>query len=270
MQATFIAAAVQMRSVLDKRTNLAAATQLVEQAAKAGATLIALPELFNSLGRLDQVVALAETIPGPSSEAMSQLAARLGITLLAGSIAEISPEPGKAFNTSLLFSPEGKLLASYRKMHLFDIDLPGKVNARESQHLAPGQEVVATSTPVGVLGQSICYDLRFPELYRQLASAGAEILLIPAAFTRATGQDHWQVLLQARAIENQSYVIAANQVGEHAAGMQTYGHSLILDPWGKILDLADNDQPQVVLAELRDDRLREIRQYLPALAHRRL
>lgn len=262
-------AVVQLNSGEDKAANLASATKWVEQAAGEGADLVALPEMFNCLGQFSTVVAGAESIPGPTSTAMQQLAKRLGITLLAGSICEQSSLPGKAYNTSLLFSPEGEELARYRKMHLFDVDLQGQVSVAESHWIMPGDQVVTAEARCVKVGLSICYDLRFPELYRHLSDAGVELIFAPAAFTEATGRDHWEVLLRARAIENQSIVIAPNQCGDHGPELKTYGHSMIVDAWGRVLASADND-PGIVSASIDLNDLRKIREQLPALTHRRL
>ena len=212
MSEAYLAAAVQMCSGESKEANLKAATRQVERAAQLGARVVALPELFNCLGRTEIMLREAEEIPGPTSEAMSELARRLGIVLVAGSICERDAGAGKVFNTCLLIDSSGQLQARYRKMHLFDIDLPGQVSYQESSWLSPGDEVVAVPTELGCFGLSICYDLRFPELYRRLVEAGAELLMVPAAFTLATGKDHWQVLLRSRAIENQAFVIAPQPV----------------------------------------------------------
>jgi len=264
----FIAACVQMTSGSDKSKNMETATRLTEEAVQRGARLVVLPELFNCLAMPKTIVEQAETIPGPTAEAMSELAARLQTTLLAGSIAESVPGANKIFNTSLLFSPEGKQLAQYRKIHLFDIDLPGHVTFQESSFMQPGDRLVVTETPLGKLGQATCYDLRFPELFRRLVAAGAQVLCVPAAFTLATGRDHWEPLLRARAIENQVYVIATNQFGRHHPSIQTYGRSMILDPWGIPLAVAP-DGEGVITAEIDFDRQTQIRAELPALQHRR-
>jgi predicted amidohydrolase len=268
MSDRYIAAAVQMNSGEDKQANLARAEQLVGEAVSQNASLVALPEMFNCLGRFATVVQNAETIPGPTSERMAALARRLRIVLLAGSICEQCGQSGKAYNTSLLFSADGQLLARYRKIHLFDVDLPDKVTVQESRWILPGQEIGEATTPLGQLGLSVCYDLRFAELYRSLAAGGANVLCVPSAFTHATGRHHWQVLLRARAIENQAYVIAPNQCGQHGPELKTYGHSMIVDPWGRVLTSADEDE-QVVVAEIDLEYLREVRAQLPALTHRK-
>lgn len=265
-----IAAAVQMSSHEDKLANLATAARLVEQAAADGAQLVALPEMFNCLGRFAAVVAGAEPIPGPTSEAMSKLASRLGILLCAGSICERSAVTGKGYNTSLMFDETGQLVARYRKIHLFDYHVPGEVNYTESQFILPGDEVVCTPASFANVGHATCYDLRFPELFRQLSAAGAELLLTPSAFTLSTGRCHWQTLLKARAIENLAFLVAPNQCGQHAPELVTYGHSAIVDPWGEVLAMASGEREEVIVAELKAERLDEVRTRLPALSHRRL
>ncbi len=261
------AAAVQMHAGADLAANLARATRLVEEAAAGGARLVVLPEYFNRLTHLAEMVAAAEPIPGPTTRAMSALAARLKVTLLAGTICEQTAEPGRAYNTSVLFGPDGAELARYRKMHLFDVELP-EVTFAESSLIAPGSEVAVTPTPLGTLGQATCYDLRFPELFRRLAAQGMDVLLFASAFAASTGRAHWEILLRARAVENQAFVVAANQYGQHTPNLATYGHTLIVDPWGEILAQADEGDA-VVLAPLDFARLAEIRRHLPALAHRR-
>lgn len=268
MNEPFIAAAVQMTSGADKAANLATATRLVRAAAAEGAKLVVLPELFNCLAPSELMHQHAEPVPGPTSQAMSQLAAELAILLVAGSFAEQAPGQSKAYNTSLLFSPRGELLARYRKLHLFNIDLPGQVTARESSWLAPGDEVVVTPTVCGRLGQAICYDLRFAALFERLSQAGAEMFCLPAAFTLATGRDHWELLVRARAVENQVYVVAANQYGRHTEKMVSYGRSMIVDPWGVPLAIAPDGECYVT-ATIDPRRQQEIRRHLPALEHRR-
>lgn len=268
MVTLFRAAAVQMNSGEDKQANLQRAEALVERAAAAGAQLVALPELFNCLGRPEVMLAQAEPLQGPTLAALSAWAGRLGVTLLGGSFCQRDPASDKAFNTSCLIGPDGQLLAVYRKMHLFDIDLPGRVTFQESRWLARGDCVAVTQTPLGRLGQAICYDLRFSPLFNRLADLGAELIGIPSAFTMATGRDHWLVLLRARAIENQAYVVAPNQCGQHTPHLVTYGRSAIIDPWGVPLAVAP-DGEAVIVAEIDRAHQREIRQQLPSLAHRR-
>lgn len=260
-------AAVQMTSSHDKARNLDAAGQLIRVAAERGASLVALPELFNCLAHPERIVAEAEPIPGPTSRVMSELAAEHGIVLVAGSIGERS-DSEKIYNTSLLFGPDGRLIARYRKLHLFDIDVSGSVTFRESQFMAQGDRLAVTETVVGRVAQATCYDLRFPELFRRFVDLEAEILAIPAAFTMATGRDHWEVLLRARAIENQLFVVAPNQYGRHDDSLHTYGRSMIIDPWGTVLATAP-DGEGVITAEIDFERTRRIRSQLPCLQHRR-
>ena len=259
-------AAVQLNSRNDKAANLSAAERLVRAAAADGAELVALPEKWNLLAAGEALRAGAEPLDGPSLSAAREWARTLGIHLLAGSIAERA-EGERAFNTSVLIDPAGEDLAVYRKIHMFDVDAGG-VSYRESEHEQPGSEVVIA--PVGELiaGLSVCYDLRFPELFRILALRGARLLTLPSAFTRATGRDHWEVLLRARAIENQAFVIAPNQVGEAAPYFDSFGHSAIVDPWGTVLAIAPEGEC-FLAAELdlaAQDRARES---LPSLANRR-
>jgi len=269
MTEPFRAAVVQMTSGIDVQANLQTASRWVEAAARDGAKLIALPELFSGLGEAEKMVAQAESIPGRTSNTMAALAARLGVLLLAGSMAERDPGTGQTFNTSLLFSAEGKLLARYRKIHLFDIELAGRVSFQESRWFAAGDEVVTVATELGRLGLATCYDLRFPELFRRLADEAADVILVPSAFTLATGRDHWEVLLRARAIENQVYVVAPNQYGRHTPLMISYGRSMLVDPWGTVLATCPDGEG---MAEARIDpqHAARIRRQLPALAHRRL
>jgi deaminated glutathione amidase len=265
----FIAAAVQMVASDDKAANLKEAERWVRQAAACGARLVVLPEVFIWRGNKKEERNAAETIPGPSSEFLASLASQLGIYFLAGSILETIPASAKAYNTSLLFGPDGKLLASYRKIHLFDVDLANGVSLRESDTRAHGAEVVVAQTELGNMGLSVCYDLRFPELYRGLANQGAHLIFVPSAFTAFTGQAHWETLLRARAIENQVYVIAADQFGKAPKSFETHGHSMIIDPWGEIL-AEQADGPGLVTAEVDLDRLAKVRAELPALKHRKL
>ena len=270
MQSELRVAALQMNARLDKQENLARAERLVRSAAKEGAQLIVLPELFSAYGPLAEVRQQAEAIPGPTSQRLASWAAELGIYLCGGSLAEQVPAGNKAYNTSLLFNPQGELLASYRKQHLFDVNLGGAAPIRESDAMLPGEESVLVETPLGNLGIAICYDLRFPELFRELANRGLEILLFPAAFTATTGRAHWEPLLRARAIENQAYVIAANQSGGHAGGMQSYGHSCLIDPWGTLLATAGDEEEIAIFATFYGEFLAATRRQLPALANRRI
>jgi predicted amidohydrolase len=258
-------AAVQLNSTGDKGRNLAGAERLVRAAAADRAELVALPEKWNLLGPGEEMAAGAEPLDGPSLAAARGWARELGIHLLAGSIAERGED--KAFNTSVLIGPGGEDVAVYRKIHMFDVEAGG-VEYRESEHEEAGSEIV--TAPLGDLtvGLSVCYDLRFPELYRILAVRGARLIAVPSAFTLATGRDHWEVLLRARAIENQAFVLAPNQVGEAPPHYSSFGHSAIVDPWGAVLATAP-DEECFVAADLDLAAQDQVRESLPSLANRR-
>jgi predicted amidohydrolase len=261
-------ACVQMTSRADKAANLESGERLVTQAASTGADVVVLPEKWNAIGGVEVLHAAAEPLDGGESvEAMSAWASRHGITLVGGSITERREGREKLSNTSLVFDPEGELVAVYRKIHLFDVEVGG-VTYRESEAEEPGDEPVVAEVEGWRIGLSVCYDVRFPELYRILALGGAELVTVPAHFTTPTGRDHWHVLLRARAIENQCYVAAAAQVGETLPGKPAYGRSLIVDPWGIVLAQAP-DEETVLTAELDRVRLHDIRAKLPSLANRR-
>ncbi len=267
------AAAIQMNSTGDRPRNRATAERLVRAAAGAGASLVVLPEKWNVLGTPEELAAGAEPLDGPSIAWAREIARELGIDLIAGSIVERRAAgeggPRGRANTSVHVGPDGALRAVYRKLHLFDVEVAG-VAYRESDGEDPGEEVVTTALagPDGVvLGMAVCYDLRFPELFRVLTLRGARVLALPSAFTLATTRDHWEVLLRARAIENQCFVVAANQIGEHAPGRASGGRSLIADPWGTVLATAADDEGYA-LADLDFDRLEGIRTKLPSLANR--
>lgn len=260
------AAAVQLNSTGEKERNLEVAERLVRAAAADGAELVALPEKWNMLAGGEELAAAAEPLDGPSLAAARGWARELGVHLLAGSIAERSE--GKPFNTSVLIGPDGGDVAAYRKIHMFDVEAGG-VTYRESAHEQPGEEPVAAPLAGDlVLGMTVCYDLRFPELFRILALRGARILAVPSAFTLATGRDHWEVLLRARAIENQAFVLAPNQVGTAPPHYSSFGRSMIVDPWGAVLAAAP-DEECFVAAELDLAALERVRASLPSLANRR-
>lgn len=269
------AAAIQMNSTGDRPRNRATAERLVRAAANDGATLVVLPEKWNVLGTPEQLTAGAEPLDGSTIGWARELARELGIDLIAGSIVERrvpprAPDTGhdKHFNTSVHVGPDGELHGVYRKLHLFDVEVAGTVY-RESDDEDPGEEVVTTTLNDGtVLGMAVCYDLRFPELFRILTLRGARVLALPSAFTLATTRDHWEVLLRARAIEDQCFVVAANQIGEHMPGKVSGGRSMVVDPWGTVLATAP-DGEGYALAELDFGRQDAIRARLPALAHRR-
>jgi predicted amidohydrolase len=262
------AAAVQLTSTPDRERNLATADRLTREAAGRGAKLVVLPEKWSVLGAPEDIVNGAEPFDGPALQWGSAIARELGIDLVAGSIAERVPDAERGSNTSVHFGPDGEVQAVYRKIHMFDVEVGGRTY-RESENEAPGEDIVLTQTANGVeLGMSVCYDLRFPELYRILAVRGARILLVPAAFTLATTREHWEVLLRARAIEDQAFVVAPNQIGEHAPGYRSGGRSMIVDPWGVVIAQAP-DAETVVVADLDLDRQAEIRRTMPSLANRR-
>lgn len=258
-----------MCSTGNKEKNLAAAESLLNDAAGQGAQLIVLPEMFNCLGRGSVLAAGAETIDGPTTRWARTQAARLNIWLVAGSFVERVDSSNRTRNTSLLVSPSGEIEATYHKIHLFDCDVPG-AEFHESQVVTPGSAIVtAPAAGIGTIGLSICYDLRFPELYRILALQGAEVITVPAAFTAKTGPPHWEILLRARAIENQTYVIAAGQHGQSAPGLAWHGHSMIIDPWGVVLTDAGGEGDTVIVADIDLAVVHHTRAMLPSLAHRR-
>jgi deaminated glutathione amidase len=258
----------QINSQADKERNISRAEELIDQAASRGARLITLPEYVDYLGPSEGKQAIAETIPGPTTERFAAKARLHDAYILGGSIVELSDVEGKFHNTSTLFDPSGEMVAVYRKIHLFDIDITGNVSANESAKILPGQDVVTAEVDGHTVGLTICYDLRFPELYRMLALDGAEIMFVPAAFTEFTGKDHWHTLLKARAVENQCFVVAPAQFGPHEPNSKCYGHSLAVDPWGTFLVDAPNKEG-VVVADLDFDYLKKIRTEVPSLANRR-
>ena len=265
------AGAIQMNATDDVDRNLETADRLVRLAASLGAELIVLPETWTYMGTGEDPGAGAQTLDGPAMEWARRTAAELGLDLVAGSLleaGEASPPQGRGSNTSVHVSPDGELAAVYRKIHLFDVEIDGQVHA-ESRAFAPGTEIVTSVLDDGTgLGLSVCFDLRFPELYRILALRGAEIVTVPSAFTLPTTRDHWEVLLRARAIENQYFVVAPNQIGVHPAGTQSGGRSMIVDPWGTVLACAP-DAETAIVAELDPGRLRAIRRRMPTLERRR-
>jgi predicted amidohydrolase len=260
-------AAVQLTTSDDRDRNVAVASALVARAAEAGARLVALPEKWHYIHRDDLMPQGAEPLDGPAVQAACGWARQHGVAVLAGSVVERVDGQQRSYNTSLLIQPDGTVSATYRKLHMFDVEVDGTVY-RESAGAIPGEDLV-TATALGrVIGLTVCYDLRFPELYRRLTLAGAEILTVPAAFTAYTGKDHWEPLLRARAIENQAFVIAPNQIGTHASGTASYGRSMIVDPWGVVLAQAP-DEETVIVADLDFALLARVREHLPALRHRR-
>ena len=264
-----LAAAVQLNSRADKAGNVSTAIAIAEDAARAGAKLIVLPEYTDYLGPADGVESVAEAIPGRLSRAFGELAARLGVTLVAGSCWERSAaDPRRLHNTVTVFASSGQIAASYRKLHLFDIELDGVEQASESRTVTPGDRIVNVEADELRLGIATCYDLRFPEIFRIQALAGGRVLAIPSAFRERTGRDHWEVLLRTRAIENQCYVVAANQVGTDGRGVSYFGRSMIVDPWGIVLACAP-DEPGYALALIETERQDRLRRDMPVLQRRR-
>jgi len=283
-------AALQMNSQDDKAANVEAALRLIDQAAAAGARLVALPEVWTYLGPEAGNRENAEPIPGPTVDRLAERARRHGIYVHAGSIYEAEPGEPRLFNTTVVLDPDGKILGCYRKIHMFDVVLDGVAAYQESATVSAGEELTIVEVDGVKVGLAICYDLRFPELFRILALRGAEVIVLPAAFTMTTGKDHWEVLIRARAIENGVFMVAPAQVGQHPSATRSgaaaptngdgrrrpepawlacYGRSLIVDPWGTVLATAP-DAATVVTSELSLDQLRRVRQQIPSLANRRV
>jgi predicted amidohydrolase len=266
------AAAIQMTSSRDVRQNLAEAARLVAAAADLGAQLVVLPENFSFMGSTDveRSAAVERYGDGPAQAFLAEAAERHRLFLVGGTIPLRDSGAERASQCSLLFGPDGSEVARYDKIHLFDVDIPGRESERylESAASAPGTRVVSAATPFARIGMTVCYDIRFPALFHRLSVLGVDVLVVPAAFTVPTGEVHWRPLLQARAIESLAYVVAAGQTGEHAGGRKTYGHSMIVGPWGEILaELAAG--PGVVCADLDMIRLEQLRQKFPVVTHRR-
>jgi deaminated glutathione amidase len=271
-------AAVQLCATPDVEANLASAARLLTQAAEAGARVALLPEAFAYLGPERGKRDVVEPLPEPGAEAgfrsgpifarCQALARETGLHLVLGGFHERSADPDRSYNTCVHLTPDGRLAARYRKIHLFDVSLDDGTELRESARTLPGDRATVTQMPFGSLGLSVCYDLRFPGLYQRLVDLGAVALTVPSAFTRPTGAAHWHVLLRARAIEGQCYVIAPAQHGRHWERRASYGHSLIVDPWGEVVaELDDGDG--LVLADIDPDRVASVRRQLPSLSHRR-
>jgi predicted amidohydrolase len=260
-------AAIQMNSRDDKAVNLETALRLIDQAANSGARLVALPEVWTFLGDDAGTFETAEPIPGPTVDLLAERARRHGIYIHGGSIAERIAGSPRLANTTVVLGPDGDILAQYRKIHLYDVVLDGVATYQESATIFPGDEIVTVDIDGVRVGLTICYDLRFPELFRILALGGAEVIVLPAAFTLATGKDHWEVLIRARAIENSVFMVAPAQVGQHPENKWCYGRSMIVDPWGTVIATAP-DTETVVSANLDFQRLRDVRRQVPSLANR--
>ncbi|MEC4815548.1 MAG: carbon-nitrogen hydrolase family protein [Scytonema sp. PMC 1069.18] len=266
---SYLAAAIQMTSVPNLQKNLVQAEELIDLAVRRGAELVGLPENFPFMGDENEKLAQADAIARETEKFLRTMAQRYQITILGGGFPAPSGKDNKVYNTALLVDPNGQELARYYKVHLFDVNVPDGNTYRESSTVMAGTQLppVYFSEELGNIGLSVCYDVRFPELYRHIAHKGGDILFVPAAFTAFTGKDHWQILLQARAIENTCYVIAPAQTGTNYARRQTHGHAMIVDPWGVIL--ADSgEQPGVAIAEINPSRLEQVRRQMPSLQHR--
>ena len=264
----FWAAVCQLTTTEDAAASIAAAEASIDEAAALGARLVALPENVSFMGREADKLGLAEPLDGRTFRRLADRAKKHGIYLVAGTLPETGPTPERAYNTSALFDPRGELVAAYRKIHLFDVALGPGATHLESRTVEPGDRAVLARTELGDIGLTVCYDLRFPALYNRLARAGAEILTVPSAFTVPTGRDHWEVLLRARAIETQSWLIAPAQVGKNSERRSTYGRSMIVSPWGTVVAQCP-DRPSVAVAEIDLSRVHELREKLPCARHER-
>lgn len=271
---SFRMAACQMVANNNKDENLEAADKLIDEAASLGAQMVALPEMFNLLGTNDELLAGGEAVDGPTNTFLAQKARQHGIYLHGGSFminvdeSEKQSDQNKVWNTTFIFDPEGEIISEYRKIHLFDIQIEGKVTYEESAFVEAGSDMVTCETEHGNFGLTICYDLRFPELYRALTLAGAQVVFQPAAFALYTGKDHWETLIRARAIENQVYMVSPSQIGNYGNGGQCFGSSMIVDPWGTVIARAP-ERACVIVADIDYESQETTRQMLPSLKHRR-
>jgi predicted amidohydrolase len=261
-------AVVQMTTTDDRAANRACADRWIREAADRGAQVVCLPEMWAFIGSDAEKLKGAETLDGPTMTFARELAAELGIWLFPGSFAERGPEPGRVYNCAPAIDSAGEIRALYRKVHLFDIAIPGGAVFAESDTVAPGDRAVIVDTPFGRLGMTVCYDLRFPGLYTALRDGGADAVLVPAAFTAHTGKAHWEVLLRARAIEQQLWVLAPDQTGWHSSKRESHGHSVVIDPWGDVVARCSAG-PGIALAWVDLDRVRTVREQLPCRSHRR-
>ncbi len=258
---------VQLNSRDDKSHNIQTAMSLIDEAARAGARLIVLPEVWTYLGPEEGNRDNAEPIPGPVTDLLADKARQHDVYIHAGSILESRPGEPKVSNTSVVIDPSGAIIGRYSKIHMFDVVLDGVASYQESNTVAPGDEIVTVEIDSVTVGLAICYDLRFPELFRILTLRGADIIILPAAFTMTTGKDHWEVLIRARAIENQVFMVAAGQVGQDSDGKWCYGRSMIVDPWGVVLTTAP-DRETIISANIELEQLEKVRKQVPSVANR--
>lgn len=261
-------AVCQMDSKDDKPANVDAALSLLDEAAAAGADFAALPEMFTFMGAKEEYTDAAEAIPGPVTDRLASKADEHDMWVHGGSMFEVADEDGKVHNTTVVFDPDGEQRATYRKVHLFDVEIGDEVVTQESARVEPGDELVTFDAGFATVGLAICYDLRFPELFSTLAARGADVIVLPAAFTKHTGKDHWESLLRARAIETQSYVVAPGQIGDKPDSVPSYGRSLVADPWGNVVAKA-SDTVGVTTTDLDLDYLAQVQRELPSLQHKR-
>ena len=263
----FLAAAIQLDSQEDKRENLKAISEFIDEAAAKNAKFIGLPELMTYFGSEDGEIENAEPIGGEATQLLSDKAKKYGVWLHGGSMCELADNQERVYNTTLLINPKGEVVATYRKTHLFDVEVSSGPSYKESNTIIPGDEIVVVDTDFGRVGLSICYDIRFPEMFRIMTMRGAEIIFAPAGFTLFTGRDHWEPILRTRAIENGVYIIAPNQIGKKTT-FQTQGKSMIIDPWGNVIATA-SDYPGVITAEINLGYVKAVRNQIPALKNRR-
>jgi deaminated glutathione amidase len=262
-------AAIQLNSQDIPAENITTVANMLDQAGAAGAELAVLPELWTYRGPYRGYDQAGQTLAGPAMSMLQEKARQHSMLINGGSIIERHPHlEGKFYNTSVLIDRSGELVAVYRKIHLFDVDLANGEKHHESERIIPGEQIVTAETDGITFGMAVCYDLRFPELFRSLKLEGAQVLFLPAAFTLHTGRDHWEVLVRARAIENQCYVVAAGQIGKYPAGQQSFGRSMIVDPWGIVLAQAP-DRPGVILADIDTEQIERVQEQIPCLYHRK-
>ncbi|UVE52382.1 carbon-nitrogen hydrolase family protein (plasmid) [Haloferax larsenii] len=264
----FVVAACQMDSKDDKQDNLDRALSFVDEAARAGADLVTFPEMVTYMGDRDRYPDVSEPAAGATVQQFAEKAREHGLYVHTGSFFEQIPDSERVYNTSAVIDPDGAVLDTYRKVHLFDIELEGSVEQQESAYVAPGDDIVTVETDLATLGLSICYDLRFPRLYQTMAQQGANVFLVPAAFTMYTGKDHWETLLRARAIENQAWVVAPAQIGNKPASEPTYGRTLVVDPWGNVVAKA-SDRETMLTATIDQEYLEDVRRDMQTLQHAR-